>query len=53
MNLHQRETANRYFSEGDIITVKESYVGRSCSEVELEECPNKKFNTVMFADIKS
>jgi hypothetical protein len=49
----QRETANRYFSEGDILTVKEIYVGRSSSEVELEECPDKKFNTVMFADVKS
>jgi len=49
----QREHANRYFSEGNILTVKEIYVGRSSSEVEFEEWPNKMFNTVMFADVES
>lgn len=47
----QREHANRYFLEGDILTIKEIYVGGSSSEVEFEEWPNKMFNTVMFADV--
>ncbi|AFQ96510.1 hypothetical protein [Bacillus phage vB_BceM_Bc431v3] len=46
------ERANQYFSEGEILTVKEIYVGRSSSEVEFTEHPGKKFNTVMFEDIK-
>ena len=46
-----REYANRYFNEGKILTIKEIWVGRSGSEVEFEEFPNKKFNTVMFADV--
>jgi hypothetical protein len=48
----QRETANRYFKQGDILTVKDIYIGRSSSEVEFIEFPNKMFNTVMFADIE-
>jgi len=47
----QREHANQYFSEGEVLTVKEIYVGRSSSEVEFEECSGKRFNTVMFADV--
>lgn len=47
-----REHANRHFSEGDILTVKEIYVGRSSSTVEFVEHPHKQFNTVMFEDIK-
>lgn len=47
-----REYANKSFSEGAILTVKEIYVGRSSSEVEFVEHPGKKFNTVMFEDIK-
>lgn len=46
-----RELANRYFKEDDILTVKEIYVGRSSSDVEFKEFPNKRFNTVMFKDI--
>lgn len=48
----QRENARKYFKKGDILTVKEIYVGRSSSEVEFIEFPNKKFNTVMFADVE-
>jgi len=48
----QREIANRYFSKDTILTIKEIYIGRSSSEVEFEEFPNKKFNTVMFADVE-
>ena len=47
----EREFARRFFSKGDILTVKEIYVGRSSSDVEFEEYPNRRFNTVMFADI--
>lgn len=46
----QREHARRYFKKGDVLTVKEIYVGRSSSEVEFIELPSQKFNTVMFAD---
>jgi hypothetical protein len=49
----ERETANQYFTENEILTIKEIYVGRSNSEVELVEFPNKKFNTVMFADFEN
>lgn len=34
-----------------MLTVKEIYVGRSISEVEFLELPNKRFNTAMFADL--
>ena len=44
------EYARTFFSEGDELTVKEIYVGRSGSTVEFEEYSNKCFNTVMFAD---
>ena len=47
----EREYANKCFKEGDILTVKEIYVGRSNSKVEFEEFPNKRFNTVMFKDV--
>ncbi|MFD2658561.1 hypothetical protein [Gracilibacillus thailandensis] len=46
-----KEHARKHINEGDILTVKEIYVGRSSSEVEFEEIPNQKFNTVMFEDI--
>ena len=46
----EREYAREFFSKGDILTVKEIYVGRSSSTVEFDEYPNKQFNTVMFAD---
>lgn len=48
----EREHAAEFFEEGQILTVKEIYVGRSNSDVEFEELPGKKFNTVMFADVK-
>jgi hypothetical protein len=47
----QREHANQYFKEGQVLTVNEIYVGRSSSGVEFVEVPNKRFNTVMFADL--
>lgn len=47
----EREHANKFFTEGQVLTVKEIYVGRSSSEVEFEELPDKRFNTVMFADV--
>lgn len=46
-----REYANQYFSKGQVLTVKEIYVGRSSSKVEFAEVPDKTFNTVMFADL--
>lgn len=48
----ERENANKHFTKGQELTVKEIYVGRSSSEVEFIELPNKKFNTVMFEDVK-
>ena len=47
-----REYANKYFKEGQILTIKEIYVGRSSSEVEFEDYPHKEFNTVMFEDVE-
>lgn len=49
----EREVANKHFTEGQILTVKEIYVGRSSSEVEFVELEGKRFNTVMFEDINS
>lgn len=49
---YEREYANTLFPKGQILTVNEIYVGRSNSEVEFEEFPGEKFNTVMFADMK-
>ena len=48
----QREMANKYFEEGQILTVKEIYVSGSSSDVEFVELPNRMFNTVMFADVE-
>lgn len=48
---YERERANTYFKEGDILTIKEIYVDRWNSDVEFIECPKVKFNTVMFKDI--
>lgn len=45
------EEARKLFTEGQILTVKEIYVGRSSSEVEFLMYPGKRFNTVMFADV--
>jgi hypothetical protein len=36
-----RDYANKYFKEGQILTVKEIYVGRSSSEVEFLELDGK------------
>ena len=49
----QREFANEFFEEGQILTIKEIEVGSWSSEVYVEECErNMGFNTVMFADLK-
>lgn len=48
----EREVANKYFEENQVLTVKEIYVGRSGSTVEFVGLPNKRFNTVMFADVE-
>jgi len=46
------EYANKYFTKGQELTVKEIYVGRSSSVVSFVELPDKRFNTVMFDDVK-
>lgn len=46
-----REIANEFMEEGQVLTVNEIYVGRSISKVEFVEFPNLLFNTVMFADL--
>lgn len=48
----ERDRANKHFKEGQILTIKEIYVGRSSSEVEFIELPDNRFNTVMFDDVK-
>ncbi len=48
----EAESANGYFDEGEVLTVKEIYVGRSSSTVEFVEFLNKEFNTVMFEDVE-
>ena len=48
----ERKRARKHFSKGQVLTVKEIYVGRSSSDVEFEEYPGRKFNTVMFADVE-
>ena len=47
-----RKYANKYLTEGDILTVNEIRVGACSSDVELEEYPGKYFNTVMFEDVE-
>lgn len=44
----ERETARKYFIEGEILTVKGINVGSWSSSVEFNELPGKWFNTVMF-----
>lgn len=48
----ERERASRYFKEGQILTVKDIYVGSWSSDVEFIEFPGKEFNTVMFEDVE-
>lgn len=45
------EYAQKYFTEGQILEVKEIYVGRSSSTVEFVGLENLQFNTVHFVDI--
>lgn len=47
-----REYANEFFKEGQVLTVKEIYVGSWSSDVEFIEYPNERFNTVMFEDVE-
>lgn len=47
-----REYANQFFKEGDILTIKEIYVGNSRSRVEFIEFEGNEFNTVMFEDVE-
>ncbi len=44
--------AQKYFSEGDVLTVNEIYVGSFSSYVEFVEVPFIWFNTAMFADVE-
>ena len=46
----EREIANQLIEEGEILTVKEIFVGTYRSTVEFVEYPGKEFNTVMFED---
>jgi len=46
------EDANKYMTKGQILTVKEIYVGSWSSTVEFVELPDKEFNTVMFEDVE-
>lgn len=49
----ERQEANKRFTQGQVLTVKEIYVGSSSSTVEFMELPKELFNTVMFEDIPS
>jgi hypothetical protein len=49
---YDKEYANKFFKEGQVLTVKEIYVSRSSSEVEFIEYPDHRFNTVMFEDME-
>lgn len=51
-STYDTEDARKHMKPGQILTVKEIYVGRVSSEVEFVEIPNKKFNTVMFSDVE-
>lgn len=46
------EYAQKYFTEGQILVVKEIYVGRSGSTVEFIGYEKLHFNTVHFTDIQ-
>lgn len=48
----EKEKANQHFFKGQVLTVKEIYVGNSSSTVEFVELPKELFNTVMFEDIE-
>ena len=47
----EREHASKLFKTGQILTVKEIYVGTFSSTVEFIEYPKEQFNTVMFCDV--
>lgn len=48
-----KEEVKRYFKEGDVLTVREIYVGEYSSYVELVEVPSIRFSTAMFIDIET
>ena len=45
-----KSAARKFFSKGQTLTVKTIAVGNWMSYAEFEECPGKKFNTVMFTE---
>lgn len=47
-----KEQANKYLEIGKVYTVKTTWVYNFSSIVELQEIPNKRFNTVHFIDVK-
>lgn len=47
-----KEDVERYFKEGEVLTVREIYVGEYSSYVEFVEIPLARFNTAMFSDVK-
>jgi hypothetical protein len=51
-NGHKFQHEKSPFKKGDILTIKEIYVDKYFSTVEFIEFSNKRFNTVMFDDIK-
>jgi hypothetical protein len=48
----ERKWAAEVLRLDEIYTIEEIYVGRSSSAVELQELPDKRFNTVMFEDVE-
>ena len=46
-----RDYANRFFEKGQILEVREIYVGITSSEVGFLDIPHEEFNTVMFEDV--
>lgn len=45
------EYAQKYFNKGDVLVVKEIYVGRGNSKVEFINYDGLRFNTVHFVDV--
>lgn len=45
---HELNTARKYFTKGESLTVKRIEIGAWSSYMEFEELPGKQFNTVMF-----
>lgn len=47
---YEQSVAREFLNVGDILTIKETYVGGSSSSVVFMELPDREFNTVMFKD---